>query len=155
MPQLQFATFYGQISWLVITFLMVYFVSYFFLTPKISSNIESRRNIINSNLEQSDADAKSAAALRYELSEKIKASNEEAQNKQNAVALYLQNAIEKKGVEAERHYLDAIQKEDRKLELWHKQQVSEHLPAIIQNLKNDILSQLLGGNHTDRGKNDS
>ena len=143
MPQLEFETFYGQILWLAISFLMTYLFVHFVFAPKLSRNIARRDSEIKKNLETAEADIVEAKKIRADLAVMLKAVIDEVEDKQAEAELDIKNMLEKNNVEAEKLYFTSLQDEDKKLAAEYETQISKHLPEVTKELSSAIISKLL------------
>ena len=113
LPQLDIATWPNQLFWLLITFVILFLLMNYVVTPRISVVLESRRDKIAGDLEkakEADADAKAMqvtyesalASARADASEKAQAATKAANDKVAAAEAEMAKKLAKKLATAEK-----------------------------------------------------
>ena len=113
LPQLDIATWPNQLFWLLITFVILFLLMNYVVTPRISVVLESRRDKIAGDLEkakEADSDAKAMqvtyenalASARADASDKAQAATKAANDKVAAAEAEMAKKLAKKLATAEK-----------------------------------------------------
>ena len=143
MPQLNPEFWISQIFWLTIVFGFLYIVLSKLILPKISSNLELRKTLIQENIEAADKQRESSEAKLKEFNSIILNSKSEAKS-------ILEESKEKalKEINAKKETLDKqIDKEIEKVEQEIsvlKKNAPEKINKIAKEVASEILKKLIG-----------
>ena len=143
MPQLNPEFWISQIFWLTLTFGIMYIVLSKLILPKISSNLELRKTLIQENIEAADKQRESSEAKLKEFNSIILNSKSEAKS-------ILEESKEKalKEINAKKETLDKqIDKEIEKVEQEIsvlKKNAPEKINKIAKEVASEILKKLIG-----------
>ncbi|CAG7590145.1 MAG: hypothetical protein AB8V23_00570 [Candidatus Midichloria sp.] len=153
MPQLDFSTYLGQFLWLLISFFILYSLVWFLFFPKIEEIINSRIDLIKNNLNAAEEAIKKAKEIKTAMEAKLKATNENAQIMSLEADREVKLILETKAVEND-NITSTILKE-KAAELTHlgNLEIAQGVPAIVEELKQILLSSLTLDQNSGR-KND-
>ena len=124
MPQLDFAVFLPQIFWLIIFFGLFFVISSFFILPVFSKIKNTRENIINSNLQNAEANNKKILDIENQI-EQLKVDT----NKKITQAIEL---AEKKSLLQMQEAIKALDGDFRK----NLTKINENLNQTLANISN-------------------
>ena len=71
MPQLDFSFYISQITWLVVAFGLFFCISKFFILPKLDIILQTRTNVIETNIEFANKTAEKANKIIEEFDKKM------------------------------------------------------------------------------------
>ena len=142
MPQLDFSTYPGQFLWLFFSFTLLYLFTQFVFFPRIDHIITSRVNLIRKNIAAAEDAIAQTKKVKANIADKLKRTNEQAQQISNAAEKEIKTLLEIKTVESESIAAKTLKEEARKLAILRQNEIEQHASAIIIELKKDILNLL-------------
>ncbi|MDJ1406940.1 MAG: hypothetical protein MRQ13_00840 [Candidatus Midichloria sp.] len=153
MPQLDFSTYLGQFLWLLISFFILYSLVWFLFFPKIEEIINSRIDLIKNNLNAAEEAIKKAKEIRTAIEAKLKATNENAQIMSLEADLEVKLILETKAVENDNITSTILKEKAAELTYLGNLEIAQGVPAIVEELKQILLSSLTLDQNSGR-KND-
>jgi len=151
MPQLDFSTYLGQFSWLILSFFSLYLLVQFLFFPKIEKVINSRTDLIKSNLALADEAIKKVKAMKIDIEAQLKETNEQAHAMNLEAEKKTKLLIDKKIVENENITSKILKEEASKLALLRKEELEKNGANLIAELKKEIL-EVIFKNQTSKGE---
>lgn len=153
MPQLDFSTYLAQFLWLLISFFILYSLVRFLFFPKIEEIINSRIDLIKNNLNAAEEATKKAKEIRTVMEAKLRATNENAQIMSFEADREIKLILETKAVESDNLTSMILKEKAAELTLLRNLEIAQGVPAIVEELKQILLSSLTLDQNSGR-KND-
>ena len=143
MPQFDFSTFASQITWLIITFGILYFILSVFILPKIGNTISNRHNRIADDLDtasrmQREAEEAEKAYERVLADAKAKAHNV-AESTRTSVNEEIEREIAAADAEAAAH---ALKSEARISDI--RSEALSNIDSIAKDVTSEIVKKFIG-----------
>ena len=141
MPQFNAQSFYSQLFWLTITFVLLYVTVSYILLPRIRENIRLRKNKVANDLER-------AENIKADIEKMVLQSNHKIDEARNQVKLMMKKSITRSMSEYN-NQLDTVKKQilnkqietEKNLEIY-KQKIEKDIDESALSISAIILSKL-------------
>ncbi len=143
MPQLNPEFWISQIFWLTLTFGILYIVLSKMILPKISSNLESRKSLIQENIEAADKQRADSEKKLKEYEEIISKSKLEAKNIFNETKEKILKDINGKRESLDKQLDEEIKKIEQEINIL-KKNAPEKINKIAIETSSELLKKLIG-----------
>lgn len=143
MPQLDFSTYLGQFLWLFFSFSILYLLIQFVFFPRIEYIIESRIDLVKKNIAVAEHAIAQAKKIKADIAAKLQKTNEQAQQMSVKAEKDIKMLLKTKEVENESITAKTLKEEATKLSILCETEIKQHAPAIVAELKEDILRVLM------------
>ena len=142
MPQLNPEFWFSQVFWLTVSFGLMYLILSKIVLPKISENLESRKEQIQNNIEIADNQRKESEKKLAEFDEIIKKSKIEASVHLNEIRQKLNAEINKKKEEIDKQI--KLEIENTEKEIFNlKKDSSNKINQIAKEISVELVKQIL------------
>ena len=143
MPQLNPEFWISQIFWLTLTFGILYIVLSKMILPKISSNLESRKSLIQENIEAAEKQRADSEKKLKEYEEIISKSKLEAKNIFNETKEKILKDINGKRESLDKQLDEEIKKIEQEINIL-KKNAPEKINKIAIETSSELLKKLIG-----------
>ena len=142
MPQLNPEFWFSQVFWLIVSFGLMYLILSKIVLPKISQNLESRKEQIQNNIEIADNQRKESEKKLAEFDEIIKKSRIEANVHLSEIRQKLNVEINKKKEEIDKQI--KLEIENAEKEIFNlKKNSSNKINQIAKEISIELIKQVL------------
>ena len=142
MPQLNPEFWFSQVFWLIVSFGLMYLILSKIVLPKISENLESRKEQIQNNIEIADNQRKESEKKLAEFDEIIKKSRIEANVHLSEIRQKLNVEINKKKEEIDKQI--KLEIENAEKEIFNlKKNSSNKINQIAKEISIELIKQVL------------
>ncbi len=142
MPQLNPEFWFSQVFWLIVSFGLMYLILSKIVLPKISQNLESRKEQIQNNIEIADNQRKESEKKLAEFDEIIKKSRVEANVHLSEIRQKLNVEINKKKEEIDKQI--KLEIENAEKEIFNlKKNSSNKINQIAKEISIELIKQVL------------
>ena len=142
MPQLNPEFWFSQVFWLTVSFGLMYLILSKIVLPKISQNLESRKEQIQNNIEIADNQRKESEKKLAEFDEIIKKSRIEANVHLSEIRQKLNVEINKKKEEIDKQIKLEIENAEKEI-LNLKKNSSNKINQIAKEISIELIKQVL------------
>ena len=142
MPQLNPEFWFSQVFWLIVSFGLMYLILSKIVLPKISQNLESRKEQIQNNIEIADNQRKESEKKLAEFDEIIKKSRIEANVHLSEIRQKLNLEINKKKEEIDKQIKLEIENAEKEI-LNLKKNSSNKINQIAKEISIELIKQVL------------